>query len=53
MFWFFGHVTYGILGPLPEVKPAPSALEGEVLTTGPPEKSHPILIEVPFLIYQD
>ena len=39
MFWFFGRVTYGISGPLPEVKPAPSALEGEVLTTGPPGKS--------------
>ena len=39
MFWFFGHVAYGILGPLPEIKPKPSALEGEVLATGLPVKS--------------
>ena len=29
----------GILAPGPGIKPAPPALEGEVLTTGPPGKS--------------
>ena len=28
-----------LLGPRPGIEPAPPALEGEVLTTGPPEKS--------------
>ena len=36
MFWIFGHEACGILALWPEIKPAPSALEGEVLTTGPP-----------------
>ena len=35
----FGHKADGILAPLPGIKPATSALEGEVLTTGPPGKS--------------
>ena len=35
-FDFFGHKTCGILAPLPEIKPEPPALEGEVLTTGQP-----------------
>ena len=35
MFWFFGHEAFGILAPRPGIKPAPPALEGEVLTTGP------------------
>ena len=39
MFWFFGHEACGILSPLPGIKPSPPALEGEVLTTGPPGKS--------------
>ena len=39
MFWFFGHEAYGILAPRPGVEPAPPALEGEVLTTGPSGKS--------------
>ena len=39
MFWFFGHEACGILVPQPGVKPTPPALEGEVLTTGPPGKS--------------
>ena len=33
MFW-----SLWILGPQPGIKPAPPALEGEVLTTGPPRK---------------
>ena len=40
MFWVFGHKSWGILAPQPGIKPASSALEGEVLTTGPPGKSH-------------
>ena len=32
MFWFFGHEAFPWLG----IKPEPPALEGEVLTTGPP-----------------
>ena len=39
MFWFFGHEACGILAPQTGIKPAPAALEGEVLTTGPPKKS--------------
>ena len=40
MFWFFGPEVCGILAPWPEIEPAPPASEGEVLTTGPPGKSH-------------
>ena len=39
MSWFLGHRAYGILVPRPGIEPAPSALEGEVLTTGPAGKS--------------
>ena len=39
MFRFFGHEACGILAPRPGIKPTPPALEGEVLTTGPPGKS--------------
>ena len=39
MFWFFGCKACGILAPRPGIKPSPPALEGEVLTTGPPGKS--------------
>ena len=39
MFWFFGHEACGILAPRPGIEPAPPALEGKVLTTGPPGKS--------------
>ena len=39
MFWFFGCEACGILAPPPGIEPAPPALEGEVLTTGPPGKS--------------
>ena len=37
MFWFFGHEACGIL---PGIAPSPPALEGKVLTMGPPGKSH-------------
>ena len=39
MFWFFGRKACGILAPRSGIGPAPTALEGEVLTTGPPGKS--------------
>ena len=39
MFWFFGHEVCGILVTRPGIEPAPSASEGEVLTTEPPGKS--------------
>ena len=37
--FFFGHEACGILVPQPGIKPAPLAVKGEVLTTGPPGKS--------------
>ena len=40
MFWFFGHEACGILAPRPGIESIPPALEGKVLTTGPPGKSH-------------
>ena len=36
LFWFFGHQACGILAPQPRIKHVPTALEGGVLTTGPP-----------------
>ena len=39
MFWYFGHEACGILAPQPGIEPTPPALEGKVLTTGPPGKS--------------
>ena len=39
MFWFFGCDACGVLAPRSGIKPTPPALEGEVLTTGPPGKS--------------
>ena len=39
MFWFFGCKACGILAPWPGIEPAPPALEGGVLTAGPPGKS--------------
>ena len=39
MFWFFGHEAPGILAPQPGIEPTPSALKGEVITTGLPGKS--------------
>lgn len=35
----FGFLACGILAPRPGMKPTPPALEGHVLTTGPPRKS--------------
>ena len=39
MFWVFGPKACEILLPQSGIKPAPHALEGEVLTSGPPGKS--------------
>ena len=36
---FFGSEACGILAPRPGIEPVPPALEGKVLTTGPPGKS--------------
>ena len=41
-FVFFGPEAYGILAPKPGIEPAPSALEGEVLTTRLLGKSLPL-----------
>ena len=38
-FGFFGREACGILALRPGIEPTPPALEGEVLTTGPPGKS--------------
>ena len=38
MSWFFGHEARGIFAYQAGIQPAPPALEGEVLTTEPPEK---------------
>ena len=40
MFWFFDHVACGIMVPQPGIEPIPPALEGKVLTTESPGKSH-------------
>ena len=39
MFWFFDPNVCVILAPQPGIEPTPSALEGKVLTIGPPGKS--------------
>ena len=36
----FGCEACGILAPRPGIEPTPPALKGEVLATGPPDKSH-------------
>ena len=38
MFWFFGPDACGVLSPSPEIELASPALEGKVLTPGPPGK---------------
>ena len=42
MFWVFDHEACGILPSWPGIKPTCSALEDEVLTTGPPGKPQPV-----------
>ena len=44
MFWLFGHEAWGTSDPQPGIQPTPHALEGEVLTTGPPGKSPGFLL---------
>ena len=52
IFWFLGHEACGILAHHPGIKPAPPALEDEVLTTGPPGKSpHSCIVQLEFLSY--
>ena len=38
VFWFFGPKACDILAPRPGIEPSPSVLEGEIITTGSPEK---------------
>ena len=40
VFWVFGLEACGILVPRPWMEPTSPALKGEILTTGPPRKSH-------------
>ena len=51
MFWFFGHKACGILAPQPGIRSAPLALEGKVLTTGLPGKSHRTIFLSFFLFF--
>ena len=44
MLWFFGREACGILAPRPGIEPTPPALEGKVLTAGPPGKSPPAVL---------
>ena len=46
---FFGPKSCGILDSWPGIEPAPPALEGEVLVTGPPGKSRPCIFVVQLL----
>ena len=39
MFWFYNYEARGILAPQPGIEVASPALEGVVLTPGPPGKS--------------
>ena len=39
MCWFFDSKERGILASQPGIEPVPPALQGEMLTTGPPGKS--------------
>ena len=48
MFWVFVHQACGTLAPPPRIEPAPPALEGKVLTTGLPGKSHPPFYKDPY-----
>ena len=50
MFWFFDHKACGILAPWPGIEPALPALEGEVLTTGPPGKYQELILEHIFCV---
>ena len=45
MFWFFGREACSILATWPGIELTPPALEGKVVTTGPPGNSLEILSE--------
>ena len=45
MVWFFGRKSCGILAPWPGIEPTPTALEGEILTTGAPGKSLDVFLK--------
>ena len=49
MFWFFGYEACGILAPQTGIEPIPPALEGEVLTTGPPGKPLCFIFKTDFI----
>ena len=46
IFWFFSHKAGGILSPQPGTRAALPAMEGEVLTPGPPGKSHHLFLQM-------
>ena len=55
MFWCFGWEAYGLLALWPGIEPVKTALEGKVLTTGPPGKSPLVLFSTlldTLLVYQ-
>ena len=45
MLFFFGGEAHGILAPQLGIKPIPTALEGRILTTGPPGKSREVFFQ--------
>ena len=49
---FFGLKIYGILSLPPGIKPAPPALEGKILTTGSPGKSHALSLKDNFALLE-
>ena len=51
MFWFFGHEVCWILAPQPGIKPALSALDSEISTTGLRGKSQKALCNIYIYIY--
>ena len=50
MFLVCGLEACGLLAPQPGINPTPSALKGEVLTTGIAEKSFFILLKIIILV---
>ena len=47
----WGWEVYGISAPWPGIEPAPSALEGQVLATGPPGRFLTLLFVLKILLY--
>ena len=52
MFWCFAHKAWEILAPQPGMEPTPPALEGKLLTTGPPGKPQAGVLEFCEQFYQ-